>query len=197
MSKPFSQACENNKEPIRTVLGKYLTLPATLLEIGSGTGQHGAYISGKHPELTWLTSDCAENHGAINAWVNDSNNRNFVAPIELDINSASWNTDTVDYVYSANTAHIMSWNEVEKLFRFIPQCLSSGGIFLLYGPFNYQGQFTSESNQRFNDWLIAQAPHRAIRDFEKINTLAEQHGLTLLEDHEMPANNRMLVWQRA
>jgi len=89
----------------------------------------------------------------------------------------------------------MSWQEVEKFFQFIPQCLQAGGYFFLYGPFNYQGQFTSPSNEQFNQWLKGQAAHRAIRDFEAMNMLAIEEGLTLLNDHTMPANNRLLVWK--
>lgn len=195
MNRPYSQACENNKEPIRQVLIRYLREPATLLEIGSGTGQHGYYITEHHPRLTWLTSDVKDNLPGINAWVEAASRHNFHPPMELDINQAQWHQEKVDIVYSANTAHIMSWGEVEKLFQFIPQCLSPQGYFLLYGPFNYGGKFTSESNARFNDWLKSQAPHRAIRDFEAVNQLAQEQHLTLIDDHEMPANNRTLVWQ--
>lgn len=195
MKKPFSQACENNKEPIRQVLHNYLQEPGTLLEIGSGTGQHSAHISNHYPQLRWLTSDCAENIPGIQAWVNESNNSNLCSPIELDINQAAWTANKVNYLYSSNTVHIMSWQEVEKLFQFVPYCLEDGGYFFLYGPFNYNGKFTSPSNEQFNHWLKSQAPHRAIRDFEAINALANEQGLLLKCDHEMPANNRLLVWQ--
>lgn len=195
MNKPFSQACENNKEPIRKILDSYLQTPSVLLEIGSGTGQHGAYISEFYQGLRWQTSDCAENIAGIQAWVDDSDISNFIAPITLDINQATWKQDKVHYLYSANTVHIMSWQEVEKFFQFIPQCLQSGGYFFLYGPFNYKGQFTSPSNEQFNHWLKSQAAHRAIRDFEAINALAIDQGLSLIKDHSMPANNRLLVWK--
>lgn len=195
MSKPFSQACENNQEPIRSVISSYLKQPSALLEVGSGTGQHAAYISKRHPELSWQTSDVIENHAGIHAWMEDAQASNFLPPIELDINTAQWHKEKVDMVFSANTAHIMSWQEVEKFFAFIPMVLKTKGHFLLYGPFNYNGEFTSESNAHFNEWLKSQAAHRAIRDFEAVNQLAEQVKLQLVQDHEMPANNRLLVWR--
>lgn len=202
MQLPFSQACENNQEPIRQVLSYYLQNAhalqqekATLLEIGSGTGQHGAYITAKHTGLHWFPTDQKENLDGIRAWVQYSGNENFYDPVELDINQPAWPGDPVDFVFSANTAHIMSWPEVERMFAFLPQVLKSGGHFLLYGPFNYNGRFTSDSNAQFNEWLKAQAPHRAIRDFEKVNALAETQGLSFVKDHAMPANNRTLVWQ--
>ena len=70
-------------------------------------------------------------------------------------------------------------------------------LLAVYGPFNYEGRYTSESNARFDQWLAAQSPDSAIRDFEKVNALAEQAGFSLLEDNAMPANNRLLVRKRA
>ena len=196
MQLPFSQACENNREPIRQVLSQYVQQEqVTLLEIGSGTGQHGAYITGKHPGIHWHPTDRQENLEGIRAWVTHTGHQNFYAPVELDINHPRWQGEPVDLVFSANTAHIMSWDEVQRLFEFLPGALKSGGYFLLYGPFNYNGRFTSESNAQFDDWLKSQAAHRAIRDFEKVDALAQEQGLQLVNDHPMPANNRTLVWQ--
>lgn len=195
LHKPFSQACENNKRPINQTLKPYIENGGSLLEIGSGTGQHGAFISEHYANLTWQTSDQKQYLEGIRAWVADAQQDNFKAPIELNVNTAFWADDKIDFVYSSNTAHIMAMEEVEKLFVLIPKLLRQKGLFFLYGPFNYNGTFTSESNARFNDHLEASAPHQGIRDFEAINKLASQQGLSLLADHEMPANNRMLVWE--
>ena len=195
MHKPFSQACENNKRPINETLTPYVEVGGTLLEIGSGTGQHGAFISSHHPNLRWQTSDQEQYLEGIQAWVDDAKQDNFKAPIILDVNTAHWTDEKIDFVYSSNTTHIMAMEEVEKLFALIPTLLRPKGLFFLYGPFNYNGAFTSESNAHFNDHLKAVASHQGIRDFEAINELAAQQGLSLLADHAMPANNRMLVWE--
>lgn len=195
MTKPFSQACENNKEAIRQVLAPYIQQGGRLLEIGSGTGQHGAYISLHHPQLSWQTSDRSEYLAGINLWVKEAQRVNFKPPIVLDVNTAVWTEEKVDFLYSANTVHIMSWEEVRSFFRFIPSALKNKGYFFLYGPFNYAGKFTSESNARFNDWLRSQAPHRAIRDFEALAELAHDQGIKLVADKTMPANNRLLIWR--
>ena len=73
------------------------------------------------------------------------------------------------------------------MFAGIGRVLAVGGILCLYGPFNYGGQFTSESNARFDVWLKDRDPDSGVRDFEAINQLAEAQGLTLLKDIAMPS----------
>jgi hypothetical protein len=97
----------------------------------------------------------------------------------------------------ANTLHIMSWEEVEATFRGIGKIREDGAVLVIYGPFNYAGRYTSDSNAQFDKWLKASAPHMGIRDFEAINALAEAAGFDLVEDRAMPANNRTLIWKIA
>lgn len=194
--KPFSQACENNKHAILQVLERQLTAPGKLLEIGSGTGQHALFFSQQLPHIIWQTSDLIENHSGILAWLAEFDGDNLLPPTVLDVASTESWIDDLDAVFTANTAHIMSWPEVLNMLDGISRSLRSGGQFIIYGPFNYQNQFTSESNARFNDWLQQQAPHRAIRDFELLCEEASARGLILLEDNPMPANNRCLVFIR-
>jgi alkylation response protein AidB-like acyl-CoA dehydrogenase len=74
--------------------------------------------------------------------------------------------------------------------------LRKGGVFALYGPFNYGGKPTSESNARFDAMLRGRDPASGRRNFEEINRLAAGAGLAFAEDNAMPANNRLLVWRR-
>ena len=67
-SLPFSQACENNQAPILAVLQQAFADRRQVLEVGSGTGQHGAYFAPRLPHLVWQTSDLADNHPGIRAW---------------------------------------------------------------------------------------------------------------------------------
>jgi len=196
-SKPFYQACENNKTCIAEVLGPYVEQAGYVLEIGSGTGQHGAYFSKRFPHLIWQSSDRQQNHAGILRWVNDAQRSNFLAPLEIDVNKAIWTLQPVEYVFSANTLHIMHWHEVKKFFEFTALALKQNGLLFVYGPFKYNGMFTSESNARFNDWLYSQGAHMAIRDFEKVNALASAHSFELIKDQQMPANNQLLIWQKA
>ena len=194
MEKPFSQACENNKGPIFDVLQQAFSNSQKVLEIGSGTGQHAVHFAPRLSHLQWHTSDLPENHPGINAWIDDNPADNLHRPLVLDADMPQWPVEGVDGIYTANTCHIMSWSSVENMFARVGEVLLHGGVFCIYGPFNYGGNYTSDSNARFDIWLKEQAVHRAIRDFEAIEELAKTSGLSLLKDYEMPANNRLLVW---
>ena len=120
---------------------------------------------------------------------------NIGRPISLDV-TESWPEQDYDAVFSANTTHIMSWPEVEKLFMGVGRVLQSGGCFALYGPFNYAGEYTSESNRRFDQWLKQRDPMSGIRNFEDLDELAVMNDLVFQEDITMPVNNRILVWRK-
>lgn len=194
MQKLFSQACDNNKLALLNVLQQQLSKPGSVLEIGSGTGQHAVFFASHLPHLQWQTSDLAQNHPSIQAWIADYTGENVQPPVALDVNQHDWGFDQLEAIFTANTAHIMAWDEVLQMLSGSAQALVPGGKLVIYGPFNYGGEFTSDSNARFNDWLQQQAPHRAIRDFESVCKAAAAHALVLAEDYEMPANNRCLVF---
>lgn len=198
MGKPYSESCEQNKEPILEVLREvFADRPLALLEIGSGTGQHAVYFGQQLPHLTWQTSDLAENHAGIRAWIDEAKLPNVLPPILIDARNPDWKLEPVDAVFSANAVHIMGWDAVVGMFQGIGKVLSAGGVLCLYGPFNYGGKFTSESNARFDQWLKANNPQSGVRDFEALDELARAQGLKLLKDFAMPANNRSLVWVRS
>ncbi|MCV6604509.1 MAG: class I SAM-dependent methyltransferase [Porticoccaceae bacterium] len=196
MEKPFSQACENNKAPIIAVLKEAFAKATNVLEVGSGTGQHAVHFAPQLPHLQWRTSDLPENHSGINRWIDEHPSANLHRPLLLDADMPRWNIKNIDGVFTANTLHIMSWQSVQNLFAHVGGILQAGGRFCIYGPFNYNGQYTSDSNARFDIWLKEQAPHRAIRHFEEVEKLAHKQNMSLLKDYEMPANNRLLVWRK-
>jgi SAM-dependent methyltransferase len=194
--KPFSDACERNREPILSVIKEWFFAPGAVLEIGAGTGQHAVYFAERLPHLTWISTDRAENHAGIKAWFAEAALSNLRGPLELDVEMPTWPVDSVDYVFSANTSHIMSWPQVEKMFVGISRVLCPQGVFCLYGPFNRNGEFTSESNRRFDASLKARDPLMGLRDDQALFALGKKNGLTHVADHAMPANNRVLVWRR-
>ncbi len=194
--KPYSEACEKNQSAILEVLQDVLSRQHHVLEIASGTGQHAVHFGRALPHLTWQTSELPHNHAGIRAWLDEAALPNVLPPVALDVTDAHWPAGVVDAVFNANTVHIVSEPEVERMFAGIARTLSAGGILCLYGPFNYHNKFTSESNARFDVWLKSRNPESGIRDFEAIDQLAKTHGLRLLQDVAMPSNNRTLVWQR-
>jgi len=194
--KPFSQASENNRHFIEDVLRRVFSKTTRVLEIGSGTGQHAVHFSSALPHLDWQASDLAENHEGINQWVQECGGDNLYAPVTLDVTQSPWPVSSVDGIYTANTAHIMPWHAVVALFSNLKTVLETGGVMVMYGPFNYGGEFTSESNRNFEQWLKARAAHQGIRDIEKVIAEAKKAGLSLVEDNEMPANNRLLVFKK-
>jgi len=199
MNKPFSQACENNKRPILNILTKVFSNTKHVLEIGSGTGQHAVFFGQNLPHLTWQTSDLSINHQGINSWLDEAVLANVQRPIVADLNK-TWPVPKdnlrVDGLYTANTLHIISWPLVVKFFESIAQNLTPQASVCIYGPFNYQGKFTSESNANFDLWLKERDINSGIRDIEAILLLANTAGLNLIDDHMMPANNRLLVFSK-
>lgn len=192
--KPYSESCDQNRAPILEILRLELADRSRLLELGSGTGQHAVYFAPEFPDLIWQTSDVAGLHAGIVAWLRDAGSTNILPPLALDVCRDRWPDSSYDAVFSANTVHIMAWPEVECLFEGIGRVLEDGGVFCLYGPFNYEGRYTSASNARFDDWLKQRDPSSGVRDFEALDGLAQLAGMQLKKDYEMPANNRTLVW---
>jgi SAM-dependent methyltransferase len=193
--KQYSDACEENKDPILAVLRKELADCRSVLEIGSGTGQHAVHFSRHLPHLTWQPSDLVVNHASIEAWRRDAGLPNLLPPLLLDVAGARWPDCEPDAVFSANTTHIMAWPEVVAMFAGVRALLKTGGIFCVYGPFNYNGRHTSDSNARFDQWLRQRDPRSGLRNVEDLVEEAGARGLRLDRDHAMPVNNRLLVWQ--
>lgn len=194
--KPFSDACQRNREPILAVLREAFAQAREALEIGSGTGQHAVYFAQHLPHLVWHASDVFEHHAGIQAWITESGLANVKPPLQLDVRQSPWPVGTIDAIFTANTLHIMDWASVEALFRGVARVLRAGGMLVVYGPFNYGGQFTSASNAQFDAILRARGVGSALRDFEAVDALARRIGMSLQRDVAMPANNSTLVWRR-
>jgi cyclopropane fatty-acyl-phospholipid synthase-like methyltransferase len=194
--KPFSESCVQNREPILAVLRVVFADRSHVLEIGSGTGQHAVYFGAELLHLRWQTADVTPHHAGVRLWLAEAALPNVLPPLALDVNQTAWHSGRYDAVFSANTLHIMSWPEVEQFFAGVGEVLEPGGVLAVYGPFNYNGAFTSDSNARFDAWLKARDPASGVRDFEAVDALARAQGLILQQDFEMPANNRTLVWRK-
>ena len=194
--KPNAPACERNREPILAVLRERFADCRSVLEIGSGTGQHAVHFAAAMPWLAWQCSDVSANLPGIRLWLDEAGLANTPAPQVLDV-MGDWPVRRFDAVFTANTLHIMGWTEVEAFFAGVDRVLAHGdGVLVAYGPFNYGGAYTSDSNREFDGWLKARDPRSGIRDFEAVDALARGIRLRLADDVAMPANNRTLVWRR-
>ncbi len=194
--KPYAESSAQNRAPIQAVLEEVFADRSRVLEIASGTGQHAVYFGAALPHLNWQTSELPHNHPGILAWLDEAKLPNVLPPVALDVNDADWPVGTFDAVFNANTVHIVSWPAVQRMFAGIGRVLEPGGLLCLYGPFNYGGRYTAESNARFDIWLKNRDPESGVRDFEAVNALAEDQGLILVRDFDMPRDNRTLVWRR-
>ena len=197
MPLPFSQASENNKRVILEVLARHLTRGDSVLEVGGGSGQHAVFFATCFRELHWQSSDISSNVDSLNLRISAAQLPNLPAAISLNVNDTDWNCPRCNVIFSANSLHIMSAASVENFFAGAGTQLRENGLLLAYGPFKYDGAFTTESNARFDLWLKDRDPCSGVRDFEWVNALAENAGLSLIEDNAMPANNQLLVWKKS
>ncbi len=231
---PFSQSCENNKQPILDRLTELLAASRHVLEIAGGTGQHAEFFATELPHLRWQSSDIPTNVTTLNRRLDAASLGNLPTAMVLDVNQkewllGTWKTDydaqqgvqnqqalsllerashhakaaliaekagEFDAVFSANSLHIMSAGSVTNFFLGAGKLLKLDDKLIVYGPFNYGGEFTSSSNAKFDQWLKQRNPQSGIRDFESVTSIADVAGFDLQSDNEMPANNRLLVWTK-
>lgn len=191
--RPFSQACENNKQPILDVLSRVFAKCKAILEIGSGTGQHAVFFAAKLNHLAWYTSDRPDYHHGIKMWLQDTDVKNLHPPVTFTVGDNDWPIASVDGVFTANTTHIMQPLEAQLMMQLVAKNLPLGGVFCQYGPFTIDGQYTSESNQVFDQHLSEQHCG-GIRDIGELVSWAVP--MTLIETIAMPANNFLLVWKK-
>src|SRR5690606_21718884 len=197
MECPFSAACVRNGEPIFKQLLKCVRAnDKVLLEIGSGTGQHAVYMAPRLTAIKWYPTDTSDKLAAIEQWREIAQCDRIQAATAYQVGENDWPlaTGMVDIVYTANTFHIMSAELVVKLIQQPGENLSKNSRFVIYGPFKYGGDISSESNRDFDQQLKATAAHQGIRDFEWLDALLHQAGFGFVSDSAMPANNQLIVY---
>lgn len=194
---PTSPSAENNKAPI---LEKWLAFgyeTASVLEIGSGTGQHGVHLAQHCPKLRWQPTEVASNFAPLQQWwqaAQEVGIINLQAPIEFEIGDQALPKCDFDTIYTSNVLHIVDKQKAEKLVEHICEALGSGQKWVCYGPFKRDQQFTTESNKQFNDWLLAEG-HGGLLDLDEVLAFGNNQ-LEIEHLEEMPANNFFIVFNR-
>lgn len=192
----MTSAAEKNKKPILTVVRQYIKPNNTVLEIGSGDGVHALFFANALPLITWQTSELHNKQTQLSIVAQRSIHNNVLEPLSIDVGERStWPKKQYAVIFSANTLHIISMSEVKSMLLLASQCLLTQGYFIVYGPFNIAGKYTSESNRRFDEALKEHAPHMGLRCLDDITHIANTLGLSLVSMHDMPANNKTLVFQ--
>lgn len=197
MTRPCAPAAERNGAAILAVLKVELAAGGTVLEIGSGTGQHAALFARHLPDVKWQPSDLAQNIDGIGAWVADAALSNILDPLVIDVLAPPGGVTGFDAVFSANTAHIMHVEAVRALFMLAGIALRPGGLFALYGPMRRHGRYNTDSNATFDRALRQKDPGMGIRDIEMLDTMASNGNMDRLRYYAMPANNQLSIWQKS
>lgn len=189
-----SPACERNKGVIALQLRQAFSEVERVLEVGSGSGQHVLHFCRLFPHINWQPMDFGEYYEALVHNLSGCPD-NILPPIKLESDLMPWVPDTrYDGLFTANTLHIMSHDEMVVFFEKASKQLKPGGVLCIYGPFKYNGNFTSPSNADFDVWLKEKDPLSGVRDFEEVCELASNNGFELTKDQPMPASNQFLVF---
>ncbi len=189
----FSEACERNKEPILEVLKEHFGSRSSVLEIGSGTGQHAAYFSSYLTWLHWQPTDMLDRISVLRQRCETTGLKNLLSPLALNV-FEPWPDLRFDALFSANTLHIIPVEGAQAIFSGIASRINPGFRVAIYGPFKFGGEYTSNSNEIFDKWLFSRNTLSGIRDFEAVDAAAQENGLSLIENYQMPANNQLVIW---
>lgn len=194
-----SPAAQRNREPIRQVWLQHMPTKGTVLEIASGTGEHGAHIAPSLPGLVWWYSDIEPDYMASqHAWTARLGpDSGLKGPVRIDVTEPGWSAPAPpDALYCANMIHIAPFAAARGLFAGAGRLLQAGGRLMLYGPFARDGEI-APSNAAFSADLKRRHPDWGVRDLAiDILPLAEAAGLTLDTIVEMPANNLSVIFVR-
>jgi SAM-dependent methyltransferase len=192
----YYPATARNREAILAVLRSRLPARGTVLEIGSGSGEHAVYLAAALPQLRWQPSDPdAAARASIAAWIEHEGATNVEPPVELDVMRWPWPIERADAILCANMIHIAPWEAAQGLLAGAARVLPPGGRLLLYGPFVIDGQ-TAPSNREFDASLRARDSRWGVRELRDVEREAASHGLVLVETVGMPANNTIVELRR-
>lgn len=194
----FSPTAGRNKTPIGEVIGSHIPMGARVLEIASGTGEHGAYMCGMRPDIIWQPTDPnAESRASQDAWANDCAAR-MLPSLSLDTTQPDWARElpSFDVIYCANMIHIAPWEAALGMVSGAADVLNIGGTFILYGPFQ-EGEDTAPSNLAFDMSLKSRNPNWGVRNLDDVKHIFSVAGFTCRARIVMPKENRTLIFTKS
>lgn len=190
-------AAVRNRDPILAVLRRVLPSQGSVLELGSGTGQHVVHFAAALPDLQWQPSEPDPAlRASIDAWIAHAGLPNVAAPLALDIERRPWPVRAADAVVCINVLHVSPVRTAAALCAGAAELLPPGGPLVLYGPYRREGVVTAPGNERFDAELRAHDATWGLRRVEDVAGTAGAAGLDLVEIVEMPANNLCLILRR-
>ena len=199
----FFPATQRNKESIENVLCRIIKDKGSILEIGSGSGEHGVAFQKRFPEIIWQTSDPELIHiKSISSWIDyEKLNQKMPQPLLLDVEKIPWKiptklTKSLLGIVSINMIHVTQWSCTEALFRESGKFLNYGQFLILYGPFKIGNKHISQSNYFFDNSLKMQNDYWGIRNLEEVSAEAKKNGFFQEEIIKMPANNFSLIYRK-
>ena len=194
----FSPSAGRNKSDIAAALFEILPLAASVLEIGSGTGEHGIEAVTLRPDIRWQFSDPDPVSRASQvAWAAHSEHE-FAAPLVLDMSdpqSRAQVTEPYDAIFSANMIHIAPISALHGLAELAARVVSEAGHMILYGPFLF-GEAPAPSNLDFDASLKRRNPEWGVRDLEAVKHIFAKQGFNSAKLRDMPKNNFLLDLSR-
>ena len=198
----FFPATQRNKDCIGDLLSEVLPSSGSVLEIGSGSGEHGVIFQKRFPKIMWQTSDPELIHRkSIRAWIESQKlTEKMPQPIYLDVNKRPWSLPklirpTFKTVISINMIHISPWESAINLFEEASSILRKSNFLILYGPFKNNGKHISNSNSLFDKKLKGKNSKWGVRDMVEVIKLAEKNSFKLDNIIQMPANNHSIIFR--
>lgn len=193
----YSPSAGRNKSVIAARLSEVLDRNASLLEIASGTGEHGVEVLKNRPDLYWQFSDIDE--AALNsqsAWI-EHKKYDLPEPLSLNVMNKDWtqHLEKFDAIFCANMLHIAPIGALLGMAVGASNILNSEGIICLYGPF-LEGDMSVPSNLKFDRTLKQQNPDWGVRELDFVKHIFAKHGFNKMNRFEMPKNNLFLVLMR-
>ncbi len=199
----FFPATQRNKKYIGDILSRILYTKGSVLEIGSGSGEHAIEFQKRFPEIIWQTSDPElEHRKSIKSWIDKSNlNIKMPQPLAIDVTIEPWQLPSnvlksLLGIISINMIHIAPWNCTKSLFKRSSELLNNDKFLMLYGPFKIKNKHISQSNELFDKSLKLQNENWGVRNLDEVNEEARVNGFFENELIEMPANNFIIIYRK-